>query len=356
MDIYPSFVSDDKGFQKKYEKIFITFRYEEPEIKELLSMFNITDTISSVHFNGELNVPLMGYILKCMIITVKNECKNDSIKSMAKVISSFNRSEITKALQFLYPKTKKYSLTFLVSSAATYQPPKLTQKELLDKIVNVPKGYVYSLDLMIYVKINIHKKYSSSIPVVSNNKVFFEYVHVLLFGCESDKFIEWTLDRSKYLDIDTGKTISNNKVNSYMNIDKKCHIVSSTSDIYVYSSKILNTYMSEVEEIVLDKLHKSPGVKKCQDDEDKKGKRKSRKTIPKAIKNQLWRKYFGDKMKGECYCCKSEIDALENWQAGHIQAASLGGSDKIDNLRPLCSTCNQSMSNMNMDDYIKRYH
>jgi hypothetical protein len=80
-----------------------------------------------------------------------------------------------------------------------------------------------------------------------------------------------------------------------------------------------------------------------------------RKNIPKHIKTLLWDSYHPDKLKGPCYICKKEIDA-RHFEAGHVVPASKGGSDIIDNLRPLCKPCNASMSNMELYEYKSRYH
>ncbi len=85
---------------------------------------------------------------------------------------------------------------------------------------------------------------------------------------------------------------------------------------------------------------------------DKTGKRK---TIPKTIKVELWKRYNGKKYYGKCFVCGKKID-IHHFEAGHVIPASKGGSDKISNLRPICFGCNRSMGNMNLYEYKKRYH
>lgn len=81
---------------------------------------------------------------------------------------------------------------------------------------------------------------------------------------------------------------------------------------------------------------------------------KKRKQIPTKIRQLTWRKYIGDSMNGNCWCCAGVI-TFEQWHAGHVVPASKGGPDKVDNLRPLCSSCNLSMGNSHMGDFIRRY-
>lgn len=83
-------------------------------------------------------------------------------------------------------------------------------------------------------------------------------------------------------------------------------------------------------------------------------KQRRKKTIPKTIRNQVWRKHCGDMLDGKCFCCRQNI-IYECWEAGHIIAESKGGKTTTDNLRPLCIPCNRSMGNMNMFDFIEKY-
>ena len=80
-----------------------------------------------------------------------------------------------------------------------------------------------------------------------------------------------------------------------------------------------------------------------------------RKTIPKAVKITLWNKYFGeDHAKGTCNVCQREIKMTE-FDAGHIVAVANGGSDNLDNLAPVCGTCNKSMGTQNLQDFKTVY-
>lgn len=83
-------------------------------------------------------------------------------------------------------------------------------------------------------------------------------------------------------------------------------------------------------------------------------KKKIRKSIPSKIRQMVWRKYIGNSLDGTCWCCHDGL-SYESWHAGHIQPASLGGPDTVDNLRPLCPSCNLSMRNMPMYDFIHKY-
>lgn len=86
---------------------------------------------------------------------------------------------------------------------------------------------------------------------------------------------------------------------------------------------------------------------------EEKGKKK-RKTIPKTIRNQVWRRYCGNSLDSKCFCCHQDIK-YETWEAGHVIPASKGGPDTIENLRPICISCNRSMGNIHMKEFMKNY-
>lgn len=82
--------------------------------------------------------------------------------------------------------------------------------------------------------------------------------------------------------------------------------------------------------------------------------KRKRKTLPKAIRSQVWRNEFSDSMNGSCPLCNCGI-SFEHFDCGHIVSHKNGGTDETYNLRPICGKCNRSMSAMNMDEYCQRY-
>ena len=75
-------------------------------------------------------------------------------------------------------------------------------------------------------------------------------------------------------------------------------------------------------------------------------KKYKKKTIPKAVREQVWIKYCGRRFTHKCYVkwCQNRISVFD-FQVGHDKPESKGGTLDIDNLKPLCSRCNHSMSN-----------
>ena len=77
--------------------------------------------------------------------------------------------------------------------------------------------------------------------------------------------------------------------------------------------------------------------------------------IPKNIRSLVWNKYIGEiNGIGECYVCTCKISS-QHFECGHIIAQVDGGTNTIDNLRPICSLCNKSIGSKNMNDFKSIY-
>lgn len=83
---------------------------------------------------------------------------------------------------------------------------------------------------------------------------------------------------------------------------------------------------------------------------------RKKKAIPLALKRKVWDATFGEDVgKALCPCCKLTIVTQMSFSCGHIIAEFNGGELKLDNLRPICSSCNSSMGTKNMDQFISKY-
>jgi hypothetical protein len=80
------------------------------------------------------------------------------------------------------------------------------------------------------------------------------------------------------------------------------------------------------------------------------------KSIPKISKKTVWNTYIGaDVGKTKCLICQeTDIQQCE-FHCAHVIAKSRGGSNEVENLRPICATCNLSMSNYNMMDFAQAF-
>jgi hypothetical protein len=68
--------------------------------------------------------------------------------------------------------------------------------------------------------------------------------------------------------------------------------------------------------------------------------------IPKALREQVWLKQFGKIYAAKCATtwCENKMTVFD-FQCGHDIPESKGGETILENLVPICSRCNLSMSN-----------
>jgi len=77
-----------------------------------------------------------------------------------------------------------------------------------------------------------------------------------------------------------------------------------------------------------------------------------RKSLPEVIRKRVYGK-IDNQNHPLCYCCGKSI-SLENYHCGHIIAFCNGGKDELNNLMPICPSCNLSMGKQNMYDFMKQ--
>ena len=59
----------------------------------------------------------------------------------------------------------------------------------------------------------------------------------------------------------------------------------------------------------------------------------------------------------KCYCCDiEEVHITKSWHCGHVKAEHNGGNLTVENLRPICGSCNSSMGTQNLYDYMAKYY
>ncbi len=81
--------------------------------------------------------------------------------------------------------------------------------------------------------------------------------------------------------------------------------------------------------------------------------KKEKDSIPKSTRELVWLTYNGDKIKSTCFCCNQYVSSF-TFEAGHVVAKANGGDISISNLRPICTSCNQSMGTENMIVFAQR--
>lgn len=78
--------------------------------------------------------------------------------------------------------------------------------------------------------------------------------------------------------------------------------------------------------------------------------------IPLTVKSLVWDKYVGiDIGRTKCYCCKLNHITMISFHCGHVIPEVYGGEITVENLRPICQSCNSSMGSQNMNEFMKKY-
>ena len=84
--------------------------------------------------------------------------------------------------------------------------------------------------------------------------------------------------------------------------------------------------------------------------------RKRKKTIPKALREAVWKTYVGEEVgRTHCMVCQTNYISQLNFHCGHVQAEAAGGATDLQNLRPICASCNYSMGTTNLHLYRAKY-
>ena len=80
--------------------------------------------------------------------------------------------------------------------------------------------------------------------------------------------------------------------------------------------------------------------------------KKTKSQIPQSLRIATWKKYVGEEnAKALCLCCKSAEITVFAFHCAHVIAECMGGKKHLENLRPVCASCNLSMGSQNLFDY-----
>lgn len=84
---------------------------------------------------------------------------------------------------------------------------------------------------------------------------------------------------------------------------------------------------------------------------------KKREKINQGLRRQVWDSWNSyeivssrAKNCGECYVCGCDLE-FKNFECGHVVAHFFGGESILENLKPICASCNKSMGTQNLEAY-----
>ena len=84
-----------------------------------------------------------------------------------------------------------------------------------------------------------------------------------------------------------------------------------------------------------------------------------RKSLGVSMVTKVWQTLYPETMKGTCLLCgvsQIELAEREGWEVSHLISHKNGGSQELDNLRPLCRRCNRSMSGKDFLTYCEQHY
>jgi hypothetical protein len=145
---------------------------------------------------------------------------------------------------------------------------------------------------------------------------------------------------------DSNNTQPGNNLNSFSSLGSLLSSFISPST-NVSSSPVLSSVLSPIDKeksIVMEKdvSSKKPTIVKSS----------TKKSLPIKDKSQqkIWEKYIGkDITQHKCFCCKKKTITFDNFISRKVKFQS---NSSLDNVRPICSECNQDMDESDLDTYV----
>ena len=79
--------------------------------------------------------------------------------------------------------------------------------------------------------------------------------------------------------------------------------------------------------------------------------------IPPKLRKQVWEFYSLNPKNttNPCFVCQDKINVWD-FECGHVQSHAEGGPISLENLRPICGSCNKSMGVTNLFEYKKTFY
>ena len=209
-------------------------------------------------------------------------------------------------------------------------------------------------------KLKIKSLFPNAFSRSKKNTKTNQFLHI-------DQFIElFSLNKMKKTEFVINKKGEDNKLNLELLLERLVQINMEVKDKYdqIRLKDDITNYLYKVAQKKLEKSGLYLALKNVDWFDYLIGKKKELKikpqkrkkeNIPKKIRIKVWEKRFGDMGKGNCFCCQSELDKTD-FHTGHIVSEFEGGKIEVNNLEPICGSCNSSMGIINMNEFIDKYY
>jgi len=346
-----------------------SFKIDNCENENNSIISDITDNNTSLLNNFEIDNSFIfkNNIHKMNIDELKEKCKINKISG----ISKFKKQELIQVLMnefndiWIILKNKN-----LQQLREIYKTNKIKEKifngNTKNSILNNIMSYNSKCENIMFIK---SIKYEESLTIqeeenIKNDKIIEEQEEKENIKkrikkqeqeekIKNDKIIEEQEEKEK---------IKNDKIIEEEEKEKiKKRIKKQEQEEKIKNDKIIEK-QEEKEKIKNDKIIEEQEEKekikndKIIEEQEEKIKNQKKKNIPKNVKTNIWNTYIDANIpRHKCLCCKKSIILNTEFHVGHVISEFHGGTLEINNLRPICASCNYSMGTMNMVEYIVKY-
>jgi len=346
-----------------------SFKIDNCENENNSIISDITDNNTSLLNNFEIDNSFIfkNNIHKMNIDELKEKCKINKISG----ISKFKKQELIQVLMnefndiWIILKNKN-----LQQLREIYKTNKIKEKifngNTKNSILNNIMSYNSKCENIMFIK---SIKYEESLTIqeeenIKNDKIIEEQEEKENIKkrikkqeqeekIKNDKIIEEQEEKEK---------IKNDKIIEEEEKEKiKKRIKKQEQEEKIKNDKIIEK-QEEKEKIKNDKIIEEQEEKekikndKIIEEQEEKIKNQKKKNIQKKNKTNIWNTYIDANIpRHKCLCCKKSIILNTEFHVGHVISEFHGGTLEINNLRPICASCNYSMGTMNMVEYIVKY-
>jgi flagellar biosynthesis GTPase FlhF len=318
-----------------------SFKIDNCENENNSIISDITDNNTSLLNNFEIDNSFIfkNNIHKMNIDELKEKCKINKISG----ISKFKKQELIQVLMnefndiWIILKNKN-----LQQLREIYKTNKIKEKifngNTKNSILNNIMSYNSKCENMMFIK---SIKYEESLTIQEEENI------------KNDKIIEEQEEKENIK-----KRIKKQEQEEKIKSDK---IIEEQEEKEKIKNDKLIEEQEEKEKIKNDKIIEEQEEKekiksdKIIEEQEEKIKNQKKK-IPKNVKTNIWNTYIDANIpRHKCLCCKKSIILNTEFHVGHVISEFHGGTLEINNLRPICASCNYSMGTMNMVEYIIKY-
>lgn len=295
-------------------------------------------------------------------------------------------------IHYIIPAFNNFIELLQKSDSSFYQDYKFTKSiltcvtSIINNLLNIifinskkEKTYIY-LDKLIEEIKTFNTKYSKKITIPFHFQLFhydketlfsnFQFRQCLFYNSiiiESDGLINNDLlidlisifikySKAEEMKIKCEYIMNNNKISTFdnSNYDNKYIHQVFKENINIPYRERNNKFSKEFDEEKQQNIHEN--IKEKLLDSSVQNKKYIKKKIPLTLKLLVWKKYVGIEYGiTKCFCCKLQNIFQASFHCGHVIPEFYGGKLSIDNLRPICQSCNSSMRTRNMNEFIKSF-